>query len=110
MEFDQLKPWFAVLRRLIAMDDEEQLQRINYMLLELFKIVDKFKKYRKFTTNMLQVSLSDVLLPFVLIVDHLCAEHIFDVSQDSCCKGLDGRQCRAMGLDSEVVRSAEPDH
>ena len=70
MEFDQLKPWFVVVRPLLNMDDGEQYTRIEYMMIEMFKIVDKFKKYRKFTTNMLKVQRTQVCIICFLVMYH----------------------------------------
>jgi hypothetical protein len=52
-EFDQLVYPFKVLIQVLCVQDSLQQARVDYMMESLLGIVEKFKKYPKFTKNLI---------------------------------------------------------
>ena len=52
-EFNQLTPWFKILGPVLELKDDLREERINLIMDELLMILDKFKKYPKYTKNMI---------------------------------------------------------
>ena len=52
-EFEQIPTWFKVLGPFVAIEDSLQEVRINFLFTACLHILDKFKKYPKFTRGLI---------------------------------------------------------
>jgi len=52
-EFEQIPTWFKVLGPFVAIEDSLQEERINFLFTACLHILDKFKKYPKFTRGLI---------------------------------------------------------
>merc|ERR1712137_499519 len=52
-EFEGIETWFKLVGPIMDIEDSFRLQRINYMFSQCIRILEKFKKYPKYTRNLI---------------------------------------------------------